>query len=88
MLASEFFRFFFQGCEYVCGKKGYEPEIRISQFQFFFGVTVRSMNEKEKCEDGGLLSDEKKGFWWKMKVFFVDVAVVVVSNEKNENLTL
>jgi len=46
------------------------------------------MNEKEKCEDGGLLSDEKKGFWWKMKVFFVDVAVVVVSNEKNENLTL
>ena len=70
-------------------KHGYEHEIRISQFQFivFFCVIVRSRNEKGKCEDGGLLSNEKKGVWWRMKkvfffFFYVIVAVVVVVSRK------
>jgi len=37
----------------------------------FFCVVVRFTNEKEgvMCEDCGLLSNEKKGVWWRMKVF-------------------
>jgi len=56
----------------VVGKHGYEHEIRISQFQFivFLCVIVRSRNEKGKCEDGGMLSNEKKGVWWRMKKGF------------------
>jgi len=74
LFAYEIFRFFFQDANMAVGKHAYEHEIPISQFQFivFFCVIVRSTNEKGKCEDGGLLSNEKKGDWWRMKVFLLD----------------